>query len=161
MAISSKNVAVFKLLLSVIFFMQHSVPVHARKLVVRAPMICMHPPCTRRNALEVPAEQVDSTTPGHSPSIGHNTPPNWDDLMLLLCPSLKFVTRVCENSGLWNSYGVSWSFYAFVQKRRKACDWRSSRRFCFPFFFCSPRLVHACLHAFFCYLCEKLFLTLS
>ncbi|KAF2928428.1 hypothetical protein DAI22_06g278100 [Oryza sativa Japonica Group] len=54
----------------------HSVPVHARKLVVRAPMICMHPPCTRRNALEVPAEQVDSTTPGHSPSIGHNTPPN-------------------------------------------------------------------------------------
>uniref|UniRef100_J3MHI8 Uncharacterized protein n=1 Tax=Oryza brachyantha TaxID=4533 RepID=J3MHI8_ORYBR len=76
MAISSKTAAVFMLLVSSIFFMQLSVPIHARKLVVRAPIICMHLPCTSRNVMEAPAEQVDSTTPGHSPSIGHNSPPN-------------------------------------------------------------------------------------
>ncbi|KAG8074665.1 hypothetical protein GUJ93_ZPchr0006g43275 [Zizania palustris] len=53
-----------------------SVPTHARKLELRAPIICMHPPCTGRSVLEAPANQVDSTTPGHSPSIGHNSPPN-------------------------------------------------------------------------------------
>uniref|UniRef100_A0A0A9D6K0 Transmembrane protein n=1 Tax=Arundo donax TaxID=35708 RepID=A0A0A9D6K0_ARUDO len=76
MAISSKSVAVFMLLLSTIFFIQLSVPTHARKLVeVRAPIISMHRPCTR-SALQMPATQIDSTTPGHSPSIGHGSPPN-------------------------------------------------------------------------------------
>ncbi|CAM0909815.1 unnamed protein product [Alopecurus aequalis] len=76
MAISSKTVVVFMLLLSTTFFMQLSVPAHARKLQVRAPIIGIHPPCTGGSTLEAPAEQTESTTPGHSPSIGHNSPPN-------------------------------------------------------------------------------------
>ncbi|OEL31134.1 hypothetical protein BAE44_0007842 [Dichanthelium oligosanthes] len=64
------------LLLSSIFFVQLSAPTHARKLEVRAPIIGVRPSCTRRSVLQAPASQMDSTTPGHSPSIGHNSPPN-------------------------------------------------------------------------------------
>ncbi|KAL6603508.1 hypothetical protein ACP70R_043869 [Stipagrostis hirtigluma subsp. patula] len=76
MAISSKSVAVFMLLLSAIFFVQLSVPCHARKLEVRAPIIGMHRPRPGRSVLQAPSTQTDSTTPGHSPSIGHSSPPN-------------------------------------------------------------------------------------
>ncbi|CAL5050109.1 unnamed protein product [Urochloa decumbens] len=76
MAISLKSVAVFMLLLGTIFFVQLSSPTHARRLEVRAPIISMRPSCTGRSVLQAPASQTDSTTPGHSPSIGHNSPPN-------------------------------------------------------------------------------------
>ncbi|CAD6338363.1 unnamed protein product [Miscanthus lutarioriparius] len=77
MAISSKIIVVFMLLLSAIFLVQLSVPAHARKLeVMRAPISSVHPPCTPRSVLQVTATQTESTTPGHSPSIGHNSPPN-------------------------------------------------------------------------------------
>lgn len=102
MAISSKTSVVFMLLLSTTF-MQLSVPAYARKLQVRAPIISIHPPCTGRSTLEEPTEQVESTTPGHSPSIGHNSPPNWDGL--LLCS---------QRSGIWYSCGVFSSFCMFV-----------------------------------------------
>ncbi|KAF7097328.1 hypothetical protein CFC21_099160 [Triticum aestivum] len=75
MAISSNTVVVFMLLLSTAF-MQLPVPADARRLEVKAPIISVRPPCTGRGTLEAPAEQVESTTPGHSPSIGHNSPPN-------------------------------------------------------------------------------------
>ncbi|KAF8772106.1 hypothetical protein HU200_006100 [Digitaria exilis] len=65
------------LLLSTIFFVQLSMPAHARKLQVRAPIISVRPPCTGRSVLQAAANtQADSTTPGHSPSIGHSSPPN-------------------------------------------------------------------------------------
>ncbi|PUZ59158.1 hypothetical protein GQ55_4G018400 [Panicum hallii var. hallii] len=76
MAISLKSIALFMLLLSTIFFVQLSAPTHARKLEVRAPIISARPSCTGRSVLQAPATQADSTTPGHSPSIGHNSPPN-------------------------------------------------------------------------------------
>ncbi|KAG2614153.1 hypothetical protein PVAP13_4KG381502 [Panicum virgatum] len=53
-----------------------SAPTHARKLEVRAPIINVRPSCTGRSVLQAPSTQTDSTTPGHSPSIGHNSPPN-------------------------------------------------------------------------------------
>ncbi|KAI4971010.1 hypothetical protein ZWY2020_001924 [Hordeum vulgare] len=75
MAISSKIAVVFMLLLSTTF-MQLPVPADARRLEVKAPILSVHRPCTGRSTLETPPEQVESTTPGHSPSIGHNSPPN-------------------------------------------------------------------------------------
>ncbi|KAJ1260977.1 hypothetical protein BS78_10G272900 [Paspalum vaginatum] len=77
MATSFKSVVVFMLLLSTIFFMQFSVPTQARKLAMRAPIITTHCSCTRRSVLQAPyTQEEDSTTPGHSPSIGHGSPPN-------------------------------------------------------------------------------------
>ncbi|KAK3134536.1 hypothetical protein QOZ80_6AG0550450 [Eleusine coracana subsp. coracana] len=76
MAISYKSVVMFMLLFSTIFSVQLTVPTHARKLEVRAPIIRVHPSYTGRSVLQAPAMQIDSTTPGHSPSIGHNSPPN-------------------------------------------------------------------------------------
>ncbi|KQK17499.1 hypothetical protein BRADI_1g34825v3 [Brachypodium distachyon] len=75
MAVPLKAVTIFVLLLSTTFC-QLPVPVHARRLEVRAPTVDMHPPCTGRSTLEASAVLADSTTPGHSPSIGHNSPPN-------------------------------------------------------------------------------------
>ncbi|OQU77072.1 LOW QUALITY PROTEIN: hypothetical protein SORBI_3010G259001 [Sorghum bicolor] len=75
MAILSKTSVVFMLLLSAIFLL--SAPAHARKLeVMRVPIRSMRPPCTPRSVLQETATQTESTTPGHSPSIGHNSPPN-------------------------------------------------------------------------------------
>jgi len=78
MAISSKIIVVFMLLLSAIFLVQLSAPAHARKLEVmmRSPISRVQPPSTGRSVLQEPATQTESTTPGHSPSIGHNSPPN-------------------------------------------------------------------------------------
>lgn len=81
MAILSRTVVVFMLLLSsVFFFVQLAAPAHARKLgTSRAPVSGVRPPCTPRTAPQeaaTTATQTESTTPGHSPSIGHNTPPN-------------------------------------------------------------------------------------
>jgi hypothetical protein len=110
MTISLKTVVVFMLLLITTFFMQLSVPAHARRLEVRAPIISIRPPCTGRSALEAHAEQTESTTPGHSPSIGHNSPPTWDDRILLcFLPGIR-------SSGIWYSRGVISSFCVFVMK---------------------------------------------
>ncbi|AQK81007.1 hypothetical protein Zm00014a_007470 [Zea mays] len=82
MAISSKTVAVSMLLLSAVFFVLLSAPAHARKLgTMRAPTSSVRrppaAPCTPRSILQEVATQTESTTtPGHSPSIGHNSPPN-------------------------------------------------------------------------------------
>ncbi|KAL6873620.1 hypothetical protein ACP4OV_013702 [Aristida adscensionis] len=73
--ISYKSVAVFMLLFSAIFFVQFSVPSHARKLEARAP-ITITRSRSGRSVLQAPAMLTDSTTPGHSPSIGHGSPPN-------------------------------------------------------------------------------------
>lgn len=80
MAILSRTVVVFMLLLSPVFFVQLAAPAHARKLgTSRAPVSGVRPPCTPRTAPQEAAAiatQTESTTPGHSPSIGHNSPPN-------------------------------------------------------------------------------------
>ncbi|PAN19753.1 hypothetical protein PAHAL_3G296600 [Panicum hallii] len=83
MAISSKTAAVvFMLLLSTTCFVQLPVPARARKLEARAPISSTHHhyPCTGRSVLQVPAanKETDSTTsPGHSPSGGHGSPPGF------------------------------------------------------------------------------------
>ncbi|CAL4999520.1 unnamed protein product [Urochloa decumbens] len=83
MAISSKTAAavVFMLLLSTTCFVQLPTPTRARKLEVRAPIISTDRyPCTGRSVLQVPAANKEAddrtTSPGHSPSGGHDSPPS-------------------------------------------------------------------------------------
>ncbi|KAF8654477.1 hypothetical protein HU200_061667 [Digitaria exilis] len=80
MAISSKTVAAMSMLLLIATcFVQLPVPIHARKLEARAPIISTnHHPCSGRSVLQVPAVEgtdYSNTSPGHSPSGGHGSPP--------------------------------------------------------------------------------------
>ncbi|CAL5005539.1 unnamed protein product [Urochloa decumbens] len=83
--ISSKTAAavVFMLLLSTTCFVQLPTPTRARKLEVRAPIISTdhYYPFTGRSVLQMPAANKEAddrtTSPGHSPSGGHDSPPSF------------------------------------------------------------------------------------
>ncbi|KAG2584714.1 hypothetical protein PVAP13_6KG338400 [Panicum virgatum] len=83
MAISSKTfvaVLIMLLLLSTACSVQLPVPTRVRKLGAVAPAVITrhHSPGTGRSVLQVPVEaNKEATSPGHSPSTGHGSPPGF------------------------------------------------------------------------------------